>query len=34
MICTDADTLAHTGPIFDGLYEYYRLAMLLGHEPA
>jgi hypothetical protein len=34
MICTDADTLAHTGPIFDGLYEYYRRAMLLGHEPA
>ena len=34
MICTDADTLAHTAPIFDGLYEYYRRAMLLGHEPA
>ena len=34
MICTDAETLTHTGPIFDGLYEYYRRAMLLGHEPA
>lgn len=34
MICTDQETLAHTGPIFDGLYEYYRRAMLLGHEPA
>jgi hypothetical protein len=34
MVCTDAETLTHTGPIFDGLYEYYRRAMLLGHEPA
>ncbi len=34
MICTDTDILAHTGPLFDGLYEYYRRAMLLGREPA
>ena len=34
MICTDEETLAHTGPIFDGLHEYYRRATLLGREPA
>jgi hypothetical protein len=34
MICTDEQTLHHTGPIFDGLYEYYRRATLLGREPA
>ena len=34
MICTDEQTLTHTGPMFDGLYEYYRRATLLGHEPA
>jgi hypothetical protein len=34
MICTDEETLTHTGPIFDGLYEYYRRATLLGREPA
>jgi hypothetical protein len=34
MICTDEETLTHTGPLFDGLYEYYRRATLLGHEPA
>jgi hypothetical protein len=34
MICTDHQTLTHTTPIFDGLYEYYRRATLLGHEPA
>lgn len=34
MISTDEDTLTHTGPLFDGLYEYYRRAMLLGREPA
>ena len=26
--------LGHTDPLFDGLYEYYRRATLLGHEPA
>jgi hypothetical protein len=34
MICGDEDTLTYTGPLFEGLYEYYRRAMLLGHEPA
>jgi hypothetical protein len=34
MICTDQETLTHTAPIFDGLYEYYRRATLLGREPA
>ena len=30
----DDQTLTYTTPIFDGLYEYHRRAMLLGHEPA
>ena len=34
MTCDDAQILAITGPIFDGLYEYHRRAMLLGREPA
>jgi len=33
MIATDEQTLSLTGPIFDGLYEYYRRALLLGHVP-
>jgi hypothetical protein len=33
MVATDQQTLALTGPIFDGLYEYYRRALLLGHPP-
>jgi hypothetical protein len=34
MTCTDEQTLHHTKPLFDGLYEYYHRATLLGHEPA
>jgi hypothetical protein len=34
MVCTDDDVLTHTRPLFDGLYEYYRRATLLGREPA
>ncbi|HZA11474.1 chromate resistance protein ChrB domain-containing protein [Mycobacterium sp.] len=34
MICTDEQTLTHTGPLFDGLYEFHRRATLLGREPA
>lgn len=34
MICTDEETLTHTDPIFNGLYEYYYRATLLGREPA
>jgi hypothetical protein len=34
MTCDDERVLALTGPLFDGLYEYYRRGMLLGREPA
>jgi hypothetical protein len=34
MICPDKETLALTGPLFDGVYEYHRRAMLLGREPS
>lgn len=34
MIRDDHDILQLTGPLFDGLYEYHRRAMLLGREPA
>ncbi len=30
----DEATLAVSGPIFDGLYEFHRRALLLGREPA
>jgi hypothetical protein len=34
MIGTDEQTLAVSGPLFDGLYEYHRRRTLLGREPA
>ncbi|MBB1034602.1 chromate resistance protein [Dietzia sp. CQ4] len=34
MIGGDEQTLAVSGPVFDGLYEYYRRQVLLGREPA
>ena len=34
MTLDDPQVLAITGPIFDGLYEYYRRAVLLGRPPA
>src|SRR6266852_1015529 len=34
MILDDAAMLAATGPLFDGLYEYRRRALLLGREPS
>ena len=34
MIGTDEQTLAVSGPVFDGLYEYHRRRLLLGREPA
>lgn len=34
MTCDDERVVELTGPVFDGLYEYYRRATLLGHEPA
>ncbi|MFI6423429.1 chromate resistance protein ChrB domain-containing protein [Promicromonospora sp. NPDC050880] len=30
----DEHTLAISGPVFDGLYEFYRRSYLLGREPA
>jgi hypothetical protein len=34
MICDDERVLEITGPVFDGLYEFHRRALLLGREPA
>ncbi|BBX41674.1 chromate resistance protein ChrB domain-containing protein [Mycobacterium simiae] len=34
MVCTDDQIIEITGPIFDGLYEFFRRATLLGREPA
>jgi hypothetical protein len=34
MTCNDTRTLEITAPIFDGLYEFHRRALLLGREPA
>jgi len=34
MVGDDRRVLEVSGPLFDGLYEYYRRAMLLGREPA
>ena len=34
MTCDDDRIIELTGPVFDGLYEYHRRAMLLGREPA
>jgi len=33
MVCSDVETLAVTKPLFDGLYEFHRRALLLGREP-
>jgi hypothetical protein len=34
MVGDDLRVLKVSGPMFDGLYEYYRRALLLGREPA
>ena len=34
MTCGDDDILCITGPVFDGIYEYCKRAILVGHEPA
>lgn len=34
MVLVDDEVLAVTGPVFDGLYEFYRRATLLGRNPA
>ena len=34
LTCSDERTLTVSGPIFDGLYEFYRRQLLSGREPA
>ena len=34
MVCDDPRVLEVSGPLFDGLDEYYRRGLLLGREPA
>ncbi|MFD7655257.1 chromate resistance protein ChrB domain-containing protein [Actinosynnema sp. NPDC059797] len=34
MVRGDDEVLAITGPVFDGLYEYFRRAVLLGRAPS
>jgi hypothetical protein len=34
MVCDDDQVLEITRPLFDGLYEYRRRALLLGRDPA
>jgi hypothetical protein len=34
LVCTDEQTLEHTTPVFDGLYEYHRRSLLLDRPPA
>jgi hypothetical protein len=34
MVCDDEQVLVLTGPVFDGLYEYYKRSTLLGRPPA
>lgn len=34
MVCDDQQVLELTGPLFDGLYEYFRRSTLLGREPS
>jgi hypothetical protein len=34
VVADDHQVLELTGPIFDGLYEYHRRALLLGRPPA
>jgi hypothetical protein len=34
MVCPDEQVLELTGPVFDGLYEYQRRALLLNRPPA
>jgi hypothetical protein len=34
MVYEDDDLLAITGPLFDGLYEFKKRALLLGREPS
>jgi hypothetical protein len=34
MVHSDQDVLALSGPLYDGLYDYFKRAAMLGREPA
>lgn len=34
MVCTDEQVLEVTGPLFDGLYEFFHRELILGREPS
>jgi hypothetical protein len=34
MVCGDTQILAIRGPVFDGLYEFFRRELLTGREPS
>jgi len=34
MVCHDTQILTITGPLFDGLYEFFKRELLLGREPS
>ena len=34
MVCSDEEMLERTGPLHDGLYEYWRRPTMLGREPS
>jgi hypothetical protein len=34
MVCNDHEILQLTGPVFDGLYEFFHRELLLGREPS
>lgn len=34
MVCTDEQVLEVTGPLFDGLYEFFHRELSLGREPS
>jgi hypothetical protein len=34
MMCDDEQILAISGPVFDGLYEFFRRELLTGREPS
>jgi hypothetical protein len=34
MVCSDEQVLEVTGPLFDGLYEFFRRELMLGREPS
>lgn len=34
MVCSDEQVLEITGPVFDGLYEFFHRELILGREPS